>query len=118
MDYKKVASTKDITEGEMKLFDIEGKQITIAGVKGDYFAFNDRCPHMNAPLHMGSLDGEVITCPLHKATYDVTTGKKLSDPKIPIPKFVKMGKMMADISVSDLEVYQVKIEDGTILVEL
>ena len=35
---------------------------------------------MNAPLSMGALNGKVVTCPMHGARFDVTTGKKVAEP--------------------------------------
>jgi len=38
----------------------------------------DRCGHPNASLVMGTLQGKIVTCPLHFSRFDVTTGKKIS----------------------------------------
>src|SRR3989454_3445630 len=38
------------------------------------------CGHRQAPLSKGTLEGHVIECPLHFATFDVRTGKLLSGP--------------------------------------
>ena len=59
----------------------EGKKVVIANVDGRFYAFNSRCPHQNVPLHLGTLQGKVIICPLHFSSFDVTTGKKLSEPR-------------------------------------
>ena len=53
------------------------KEIMIANIDGKYYAISDRCRHSNASLSMGSLNGKVVTCPLHGAQFDVTTGRKL-----------------------------------------
>ena len=82
MDWIDVANAQDIGKGKLKLVEAQGKKMVIANVDDRFYAFNERCPHMNAPLHLGTLQGKVITCPLHFATYDVTTGKKLSEPKM------------------------------------
>lgn len=37
-------------------------------------AIDDRCPHMAAPLSLGSLDGCVIGCPLHKGRFNLCDG--------------------------------------------
>jgi nitrite reductase/ring-hydroxylating ferredoxin subunit len=38
-------------------------------------ATDDRCPHMAAPLSIGSLEGCVIACPLHKGRFDLASGE-------------------------------------------
>ena len=37
-------------------------------------AVDDRCPHMAAPLSLGSLDGCVVACPLHNGRFDLASG--------------------------------------------
>ena len=116
----------------MILVEVEGKKAVIANVEGKFYAFNDRCPHMNAPLHLGTLQGKVIMCALHFATYDVTTGKKLSDPKeLSTPPEImqkmpanflqmagKMAEIMQQIETTDLETYETKTENNRIFVRI
>ena len=118
MEFKEIAQVDGIPTGEMKKYEVDDVEITIANSEGSYFAFSDRCPHMNAPLHMGKIEGSELVCPFHKARFDLKTGNKLSDPKIPIPKAFKMGKMMAGIKTNNMIVYETKVEDGRIFVKL
>jgi nitrite reductase/ring-hydroxylating ferredoxin subunit len=37
----------------MKHVEIKGKEIAIINLDGKYYAINDRCGHMNAPLSKG-----------------------------------------------------------------
>ena len=118
MEFKEIAKVGEIPLGEMKKYDIDGIEVTIAYQKDGYFAFNDRCPHMNSPLHLGKIEEGEVVCPLHKARFDITSGKKSADPKVSIPKAFKVGRMMSDIRTYDLGVYEVKVEDGKIFVKL
>lgn len=118
MVFKGIAQVDGIPTGEMKKYEVDDVEITIAHVEDSFFAFNDRCPHMNSPLHMGKVDGTEVECPLHKARFDLKTGNKLSNPKIPIPKAFKIGKMMAGIKTNNMIVYETKVEDGRIFVKL
>ncbi|MGH9985126.1 MAG: Rieske (2Fe-2S) protein [Nitrososphaeraceae archaeon] len=36
-----------------------------------------------APLSMGHIQGNIVTCPIHEARFDLISGKKILDPKIP-----------------------------------
>jgi len=117
MAFTRVAAAEDIPEGTMKKFDVGNLEITVANVGGNFYAFEDRCPHMNSPLHQGKLEGKEVVCPLHKARFDVTTGMKTVDPRIPIPKALKMGAIMAGIRTYDLIVHAVKVENSTIFIE-
>jgi nitrite reductase/ring-hydroxylating ferredoxin subunit len=80
-----ITSVRDIPDGKMKHFEANGREIMIANTDGNYYAVSDRCGHSNASLSMGSLNGKVVTCPLHGAQFDVTTGKKVSDFNLALP---------------------------------
>jgi nitrite reductase/ring-hydroxylating ferredoxin subunit len=41
---------------------------------------DDRCPHMSAPLSLGTLDGCVIACPLHRGRFDLCDGSVVQFP--------------------------------------
>src|ERR671931_1891101 len=76
-----VGKVSEISNGKMKHVEVDGKEVLlIANVDGKFYAISDRCGHMNALLLMGNLTGNTVTCPFHGSKYDVTTGKKLSEP--------------------------------------
>lgn len=43
------------------------------------FAMDDRCPHKGGPLSEGIVHGTSVTCPLHAAVFDLTTGQGTDD---------------------------------------
>jgi 3-phenylpropionate/trans-cinnamate dioxygenase ferredoxin subunit len=108
MDFQRAASTADIPPGKMKAVKLEGKEILLANVGGNFHAIANKCTHAHAPLSRGRLEDCVITCPLHHAKFDVTTGKNLSDAKI---LFLKM-------KAGNTEVFQVKVEGNDVLVSV
>ncbi|OLC23982.1 MAG: hypothetical protein AUH71_03575 [Thaumarchaeota archaeon 13_1_40CM_4_48_7] len=75
-----ISDVRDVPVGKMKHADIKENEILIANSEGKIYALCDRCSHMNAPLSMGTLNGKVVTCPIHGARFDVTTGKKVGEP--------------------------------------
>ena len=70
----------EIAPGGMKAVELEGNEIVVCNCGGKYYAVQRRCGHMNAPLDMGTLDGTYLTCAMHCAQFDVTTGESLSGP--------------------------------------
>jgi len=92
----------------MKAVKLEDKEILIANVNGNYYAINDRCTHAGGDLSQGVLEGSIVTCPRHHALFDVTTGKVVSHPKVPLfhPK------------AKDEQTYQVKVENDDIMIKL
>ncbi len=79
-DFVKVAETKDIAAGEMKLVEIGEEAIAIANVDGQFYAFNNTCPHASGPLADGYLEDDVVECPYHGSQFNVKTGEYISGP--------------------------------------
>ena len=76
--YVRVSGTLEIAVGEMKKVMVDGRDVLIANVSGKYYAVGGECTHFGGDLSEGVLEGNVVTCPNHKARFDVTTGKVLS----------------------------------------
>jgi nitrite reductase (NADH) small subunit len=76
----RVASADDIPPGSAKLVEVEGKRLAVFNVDGRFHAIDDTCPHRGGPLSEGELEGEVVTCPWHRSTFNVTNGAVLSGP--------------------------------------
>jgi nitrite reductase/ring-hydroxylating ferredoxin subunit len=86
---------------------------------------------MNAPLSKGTLNGNVVTCAMHGARFDVTTGKKVAEPMAadpskfpePIPQslqkmFARNAEMMSKIKTYDQPIYETKVEGNTVKVKI
>jgi nitrite reductase/ring-hydroxylating ferredoxin subunit len=58
----------------------EGNDLVIANVNGEFYAMNNSCTHEEGNLSEGELVGNVLTCPLHGAQFDVTTGRVVLGP--------------------------------------
>ncbi|NLB55046.1 MAG: Rieske (2Fe-2S) protein [Lentisphaerae bacterium] len=83
MGLTKVAELWEIFPDQMKAVKLGKNDILIANVDGKYYAMGNVCTHRKGDLSKGTLAGKVVTCPNHKATFDITTGKVLSGPKVP-----------------------------------
>ncbi len=121
MQYKTAAKMEDLPEGTMRGVDIDGLPVLLVNAGGNVYALKGRCSHMNAPLSMGKLKGTVIECPLHRARFDVTTGKCLSPPQMGGLQSVFVaatgaGRITENITTPDLEMYKTKVEEGSIMV--
>ena len=98
----KAIKTSDLAEGKMALVQLNGKPVLVANIKGAYRAMDNTCSHRGGQLNEGELSDNVVTCPLHRARYDVTTGKV--DPDTSWAK--------------DVVSYQTKVEDGFVWVDV
>jgi 3-phenylpropionate/trans-cinnamate dioxygenase ferredoxin subunit len=97
----------------MKMIITGGREILLARVGDKYYAVDNRCPHMKGDLSQGKLEGTVVTCPVHGSQFDVSNGQ--------VVRWLKGGLMSTlggALKMSkDLKVYNVKVEDGKVLVE-
>jgi nitrite reductase (NADH) small subunit len=78
--FVRVAATTDIPVGQGKTVEVNGKQIAVFNRAGTFYAIDNTCKHQGGPLGEGELDGQVVICPWHGWTYDVTTGVSPDDP--------------------------------------
>ena len=52
----------------------------VFNVSGQFFATQARCTHRGGPLDKGKLEGATVTCPIHGAQFDITTGTAVRGP--------------------------------------
>jgi nitrite reductase/ring-hydroxylating ferredoxin subunit len=76
----RVAGTADIAPGSGTTVEAGGKSLAVFNVNGSYHVIDNDCVHRGGPLGEGELEGPIVTCPWHGWTYDVTTGKGVSNP--------------------------------------
>ena len=73
----KVAEADDVPPGTAKTAEADGRRIAVFNSGGGYYAIDDACTHRGGALSEGEMEGTVVTCPLHGATFDVTTGMNI-----------------------------------------
>ncbi|TEU18132.1 MAG: Rieske (2Fe-2S) protein [Dehalococcoidia bacterium] len=109
-----VAKIEELKSGTMKMVMAEGREILLAKAGDKYYASDSRCPHMKGDLSQGKLEGTVVTCPLHGSQFDISNGQ--------VVRWLRgglMSKIGSALKLSkDLVVYNVKVEDGRVLVEV
>ena len=81
LSFTKVAETSEIPVGKMKMVRIKDEEILIANVNGSFYAIANPCTHSGRALSEGSLEGNIVTCPIHGSRFDVTTGKNILGPR-------------------------------------
>ncbi len=84
----------------MKPVDLGGREVVVANVDGNYYAFDNRCnciAHFAGHVDMDRSDGhrhvgdfghladgvlksETVTCPMHAGVFDVRTGRSIAGP--------------------------------------
>jgi nitrite reductase/ring-hydroxylating ferredoxin subunit len=104
--FLQVSRVSDIAPGGMKAARIQGRGVVIGNYEGKFYCVELLCSHLNALLDKGTLEGYILTCPLHFAQFDITTGEALSGP-------IAEGSLPAD-----LKTYPVQVEGDAIKVDV
>ncbi len=72
-----IAGKNDLADGKMKAVTVQGKELLLARVKGEYFAIGNVCPHLKGRLSDGTLESYTVTCPRHGSQFDIRTGENI-----------------------------------------
>jgi 3-phenylpropionate/trans-cinnamate dioxygenase ferredoxin subunit len=71
----KVAKKSEIPNQSVKCVDIEGKQLALFNLDGEFYAIDDSCTHKGGPLSEGDIQGEEVECPWHGAHFNIKSGE-------------------------------------------
>ena len=93
-----IATADEIPPGGRKIVSVNGREIGVFNLDGDYYALRNICPHRTGPLCRGRVrplvlpngmtgmtytrEGEIIKCPWHQWEFDIKTGEALYDPQL------------------------------------
>jgi 3-phenylpropionate/trans-cinnamate dioxygenase ferredoxin component len=78
--FVRIGSVNDVTEGQMRAFDVSGTKVNVSNADGHLYAIDDTCTHLGCSLANGDLDGTTVTCACHGSQFDVTSGAVLRGP--------------------------------------
>ncbi len=85
-----MCKAEDVKEGEMKVFSIDQKELLVIHTTSAFYCVENICPHRNAPLSEGILEGSVLTCPFHAAQFELSSNKVSFGVPIPPLKTFKV----------------------------
>jgi nitrite reductase/ring-hydroxylating ferredoxin subunit len=74
VSYIPVARAGELAAGQMKEIDLGGRQVLLAFAEGKYFAFARQCPHEDADLKNGVIEGAKVRCANHNYCFDLNSG--------------------------------------------
>ena len=86
-DFIKVCKTDDISDSAPLAVEIDGKPVALFRIAGKYYAIEDICPHQGSSFDGGSVDGDIVTCPLHGWKLNVVSGASLEAPGVTIETY-------------------------------
>jgi naphthalene 1,2-dioxygenase system ferredoxin subunit len=78
--FEAIAHVADMGVGEMRRVTRGDLDLLLVNTERGICVTDDRCPHMSAPLSLGTLDGCVVACPLHSGRFDLCSGRVVQFP--------------------------------------
>lgn len=98
-DWVRVCASHELQPGHCRVLDVEGAQVAVVNVDGEFHAIEDVCTHDGGQLTGGAICGFEIECPRHGARFDLRTGAALCPP-----------------AYEPTAVFPIRIEDGVVWV--
>ena len=87
--------------GQAKLVNAGDQRVALFNVDGTCYAISDTCTHRGGPLSEGTLENDVVTCPLHRARFCVRDGQVQGPP-----------------AQANVRSYPVRVTNGSIEIEV
>jgi nitrite reductase/ring-hydroxylating ferredoxin subunit len=72
--YAVALAVAELPAGALRRVTFDDLDVLLAHTSDGIVAIDDRCPHMSAPLSIGTLEGCIVGCPLHDGRFDLATG--------------------------------------------
>lgn len=94
-----VITASALAVGERVVVDVDGLDVVVFNIDGQFYAIEDVCSHDGTEIASGELDGAEIICPRHGARFCVKTGA------------VKCAPAYEDIAT-----YPLRVSDGILQV--
>ena len=109
----KIGAADEFTPGSSKVIVVGERKVAVFNIDGNLYAIDDRCPHRGASLGKGTLDGVVVTCPLHKWEFDLRTGRCVGQSGNELRRFeVFVGGDSLLLDISSIDDQEEPVWDG------
>jgi len=108
---EKIAKVTEISPGTMKAFIAGGRSILVANVAREFYATDAMCPRGGCYLPNGALEKNILTCPVHGAKFDVTTG-------VAAKNITPEDKQIANGQAENLISYRLQVNGEDIFIEI
>ncbi|MFN4260187.1 MAG: Rieske (2Fe-2S) protein [Gemmataceae bacterium] len=86
-EFQTVCRVGELSEGQGKTISLNGKIIALFLHEGQYYAIDDMCPHMGAPLSDGYVEAGTVTCNWHAWRFRLADGAWADNPRLKIGSY-------------------------------
>jgi 3-phenylpropionate/trans-cinnamate dioxygenase ferredoxin subunit len=99
-DWIEVIAENALMDGEHIVIDLDGTEVAVFKLEGQFYAIEDVCTHDGAEIASGTLEGDEIICPRHGARFCIKTGAVKAPP-----------------AYEDINCFPIRIENGKVQVK-
>ena len=79
-EWTDVCAVEELAPDEHHIVDLDGVEVAVFNIDGDYRAIEDVCTHDGGELAHGPVEGCEVICPRHGARFCLKTGEALTPP--------------------------------------
>ncbi len=76
----RIADVSSLQTGSGTVCSLNGRSLALFREAGQFYAIENVCPHRGGQLGLGTLEGKVVTCPVHGWQFNVETGECIGQP--------------------------------------
>lgn len=129
-----VCRLSELPPGSHRIITASGRSIGVLNVGGTLHALRNSCPHQNAPLCLGNVQGttldagpyqmvygrenEIIKCPWHGWEFEIATGRSVFNPHRVRVRTYTVTVEQPEEADPQVETYPVTVEDGVVMVHV
>jgi len=106
-----VAKADEVPEGSMRGVMVTGNPILLSKIGGKIYAMDAVCSHFYGYLPRGELKGHTVVCPVHKAQFDINTGKVVKN----VPALMRLASSR---QATDLRTYEVDVVGDNVQIKV
>jgi 3-phenylpropionate/trans-cinnamate dioxygenase ferredoxin subunit len=112
---KSIEMMLSMEDDTLREINLDGKEIVLAKISGQYYAAQNRCPHLGGQLHLGKLHENIITCPRHGSQFDIKDGR--------VVRWMKGSGLVSALGKAikpprSIKIYPVKIDGNQITIDI
>lgn len=78
--WQDVSAAGEFPAGTHRVVDVDGSEVAVFNLEGEYYAIENICTHDGGTLTGGCVEGEQVICPRHGARFSIKTGAVLAPP--------------------------------------
>lgn len=116
MAFQTACKVTDLAQGDLKAVNVGGTKVVLYRLDDGFYATQSSCTHVFVPLGRGTIvDGCKVQCPLHRARFDIRTGKVVDWANWP-PGIISV--LNAVRGEKDLKTYAVRVQGDELQVDV